>query len=269
MPREVSRADARQQDEWLFAHAATWADQVRDARGGVNHQDVSEYHRPFWHFINQPLFLSAEDQRQLQGEVRVNVRRDPPTDPDEYNMNIIQALKNSAHIVRDPRASKQQRSVHLCWVFHLVGDSHQPLHAVELYSAHRFRRGDRGGNNVEIEHRWELHSFWDEQIATEDSFDTLRLLATDLGQNKKLMAEGRQAAGTLDPGKWLDESYELARQYGYPKEVLQKIADREGHTHLGPLEPGASYRSNAEDVAERRAAEAGCRLAKAIEQMLK
>src|SRR5215213_8749819 len=45
MPREVSRLDQRDKDQWVFAHAATWPDQVRDAKGGVNHQDVSEYSR--------------------------------------------------------------------------------------------------------------------------------------------------------------------------------------------------------------------------------
>ena len=34
MPREVSRGDERDKDQWLFAHAATWPDQVRDDQGG-------------------------------------------------------------------------------------------------------------------------------------------------------------------------------------------------------------------------------------------
>ena len=146
MPREVERADARDKDQWFFAHAATWPDQVRDSRGGVNHQDVTQYSRPFWHFINEPIYLNEDEQRLLQSEIRTNRRRDPPQDPDDTNMNIIQALKNSAHIVRDNTASKETRSVHLCWVMHLAGDSHQPMHSAALYTTHRYRGGDRGGN---------------------------------------------------------------------------------------------------------------------------
>ena len=61
----------------------------------------------------------------------------------------------------------------------------------------------------------------------------------------------------------------LAKQYGYTQEVLKKVSDREGHSHLGPLDLPASYKTMAEEVAERRAIEAGYRLAAAIQQMLK
>jgi hypothetical protein len=268
MPREVSRGDDRDKDQWLIAHAATWPDQVRTTKEGVNHQDVSEYNRPWWHFVNEPVFLNDDERRQLQGEIHVNRRRDPPQDSDDANMNVIQAFKNSAHIVGDKSAPKEKRAVHLCWVLHLAGDSHQPLHSAALYTTHRFRGGDHGGNYVDIEHAWDLHAFWDDQISNDQPFETLRILATDLDQNRKLQAAGREAAATLDPGKWIDESFELAKQFGYTKEVLKKVADREGHSHLGPLELPANYRSDAEEVAERRAVEAGYRTAKAIEQML-
>ena len=268
MPKEISRGSDRAKDEWLFAYAATWPDVVRDAKGAVNHQDVSQYSRPWWHFVNQPIFLSEEERRQLEREIRINRRREPPQDPDDANMNIIQALKNSARIVGDASAPKESRSVHLCWILHLVGDSHQPLHSAALFTTHRFRGGDHGGNYVDIEHRWDLHGFWDEQVSTEQSFETLRILATDLGQNRKLQAAGREAAATLDVDKWIDESFDLAMRYGYTKEVLQKVADREGHSHLGPLELPASYKADAEGVAERRAVEAGYRLATSLEQML-
>src|SRR5882757_6940993 len=80
MPREVSKAGAQAKDEWVFAHAATWPDQVRDAKGGVNHQDVTQFHRPWWHFIDEPVYLNDDERRQLQGEIKVNLRRDPPED---------------------------------------------------------------------------------------------------------------------------------------------------------------------------------------------
>ena len=51
-------------------------------------------------------------------------------------------------------------------------------------------------------------------------------------------------------------------KYGYTKEVLKKVADREGHSHLGPLDLPAKYKADAEEVAERRAIEAGYRAAK-------
>jgi hypothetical protein len=268
MPREVARGDDRDKDQWLLAHAATWPDQVRDSKGGVDHQDVTQFNRPWWHFVNEPIFLNDDERRQLQGEIRVNRRRDPPPDSDEPNMNIIQALKNSSQIVRDKSAPNPKRAVHLCWILHLVGDSHQPLHSTALFTTHRFRRGDHGGNYVDYEHNWNLHAFWDEQISSDEPFETLRILATDLDQNPKLQAAGREAATSLDPGKWIDESFDLAKRQGYTDEVLKKVADREGHSHLGTLDLSPKYKADAEEIAERRAIQAAYRLAATLDQLL-
>jgi hypothetical protein len=268
MPREVSRGDVHDQDQWLFAFASTWPDLVRDAKGAVNHEDVRQYSRPWWHFIDLPIYLNDEDRRQLEHHLSVNLHRELPQDPDDENMNIVQALKNSTRIVRDASAPKETRSVHLCWILHLVGDSHQPLHSCALFTTHRFRGGDHGGNYLEIEHGWRLHGFWDDQISTEESFKVIRASADDMGQNRVLADAGRKAAATLEPDKWIDESFELATRNVYTKEVRQKVAAREGHSHLGPLDLPASYKSEAEAVSERRAVEAGYRLAATIQQML-
>jgi hypothetical protein len=268
MPNEVSRLNKQEQDEWLFAYAATWPDQVREAKFGVDRQDVKKFSRPWWHFVDFPIYLNDADRRQLENHLGVNLRRDAPKNGDDESMNIIQAVKNSARIVRDPAASKEDRAVHLCWVFHLVGDAHQPLHSCALFTRERFPGGDHGGNYLEIEHGWKLHGFWDDQIATEESFKTLRLLATNLGRNRKLADQGKKAAATLEVDKWIDESYEIAKRSTYSPEVLQKVASREGHSHLGPLDLSENYRSEAEAIAERRAIEAGYRLAAAIQNML-
>ena len=265
MPREISRGDVRDQDRWLFAHAATWPDLVRSAKGAVNRQDVSEYSRTWWHFINEPVFLNDDERRQLEREIKVNRRREPPQSDDDEFMNIVQAIKNSARIVRDTSAPKEKRSVHLCWILHLVGDSHQPLHAVALYTTHRFRRGDHGGNYLDYQHSWDLHGFWDEQISTDESYETHQVLAADLDRNRKLAEDGKKAAATLDADDWINESMELAKRYAYTKEVLAKVAAREGHSHLGPLDLPATYKTEAETVAERRAVEAAHRLAGAVQ----
>lgn len=268
MPREVSRAGERQQNQWLFAHASTWPDLVRSATGAVNRQDVRDFNRVWWHFINQPVYLNDDERRQLESEIRMNLRREPPQETDDEFMNIVQAIKNSARIVRDPSAPKEKRSIHLCWILHLVGDSHQPLHAVALFTKRRYPKGDHGGNYLEISHGWDLHGFWDEQVSSDKGYENFLVLATVLNQNRKLAEDGRKAAAILEADKWIDESAELGKRYAYSKDVLQKVAAREGHTHLGPLDLPASYKSDAETVAERRAIEAAYRMAAAVKQML-
>lgn len=269
IPRDVSRENDDVKASWAFAHAGTWPDQVRDAKGTVDREDVNRFNRPYWHYINQPVFLSDAERRSLESGLKLYDSRKPSDDPDDPSMNIVQAFKNSLRIVGDQSAPAPSRAVHLCWLIHLTGDSHQPLHAASLYTSNRFPRGDRGGNELEIEHDWNLHAFWDEQVCTQESFETLRTLVKNLAANQEQVTVGQNAAGTVDIEKWIDESNAFAKQFVYTEEVLTKVASREQHTHLGPLDMSAEYRSNAEALAERRAVEAGYRLARLIEQLLK
>ena len=52
-----------------------------------------------------------------------------------------------------------------CWLFHLVGDVHQPLHTVSLFKT-KYPDGDRGGNLVFVRAKrsgaiLDLHQLWD------------------------------------------------------------------------------------------------------------
>jgi hypothetical protein len=269
MPRDVQRLDDPAKAAWIFAHAATWPDQVRDARFTVDREDVNKYNRPFWHYINQPVFLNEDEGRKLQPHLKLYVNRKPPDNPDDENMNIVQAVKNSSRIVGDASAPADQRAVHICWLEHLAGDSHQPLHAAALYTATRFRAGDEGGNKLQVEHDWKLHAFWDDQVCNDESFATLQILAKNLRAHPQKTAAGKKAAAALDIETWIDESFALAKEHVYTPEVLQKVAAREDHTHLGPLDLAPEYRAAAEATAERRAIESGFRLARLLEQLLK
>jgi hypothetical protein len=269
MPRYLSRADDARKAAWFFAHAGAWPDLVRDAKDSVDREDVNRFNRPYWHYINIPIFLNDAERRSLESRLKLFTSRQPPDDPDDASMNIIQAAKTAARIVGDANAPADQRAVRLCWLIHLAGDSHQPLHAGSLYTANRFPRGDEGGNQLEIEHDWKLHAFWDSQVCTQDDFGTLQTLAANLTKNSANAAIGQKAAAATDVETWIDESHDLARRFVYTNEVLQKVAAREQHTHLGPLDLSAAYKANAESLAERRAIEAGYRLAKLLNDLLK
>jgi hypothetical protein len=269
MPRYLAQEDDERKSKWHFAHAGTWPDLVREAKDTVDREDVNRFNRPYWHYINMPIFLSDAERRELEPRLRLYVNRQPPDDPDDSGMNIVQAVKSSARVVGNVNASADRRAVHLCWLIHLAGDSHQPLHAGSLYTLNRFPRGDEGGNQLEIEHDWKLHAFWDSQVSTQDDFGTLQTLAGNLMKNEKMAAEGQKAAQSIDIETWIDESHELAKRYAYTNEVLQKIAAREDHLHLGPLDLSSAYRTEAESLAERRAIEAGYRLGKMLNELLK
>src|ERR1043165_774370 len=202
-----------------------------------------------------PVYLNDDERRVLEQHLPVNLKRDPPDETDDEKMNIVQAIKNSSRIGADASAPKESRAVHLWWLLHLAGGSHPPLHSCALFTTHRFRDGDQGGNRLEIQHDWKLHAFWDAQISTEEAYKDLTVLATDLDQNKSLAEYGQKASATIDGGAWIDESDALAKRVVYTPEVLQKVAAHEGHPHLGPLDLPASYEAEAESVSERRAGE--------------
>jgi hypothetical protein len=269
LERALPRGSVEEKYQWLFAYASTWPDVVRSASGRVTRDDVRHYNRVWWHFVNQPVYLNDAERQLLEPTVRVNVLRDPPADRDDRNMNVIQAINNSSRIVGDASADRGLRSIHLCWLAHLAGDSHQPLHSSTLFTARRFPVGDRGGNFLYFSHDYPLHAFWDDQASIEESFEGIRNLALDLAKNGELAAAGAEAAASLDPGVWIDEGHELAKKFVYTPEVLQQISARERHPHLGPLNTSAQYAADAEALAEKQAVVAAHRLAKLLEQLLK
>jgi hypothetical protein len=75
------------------------------------------------------------------------------------------AFRRNLAAARDPRAEDAARAVALCWVMHIVGDMHQPLHAA-LWISWRFPLSDAGGNWAWVRAAADaaperLHRFWD------------------------------------------------------------------------------------------------------------
>jgi hypothetical protein len=269
MPYELRNAPESERDLWVFAYSSTWPDVVRSVSDRVTRDDVNRYSRPYWHYVNEPVFLNEADERALRPTLKFNRDRVPPADRDFREMNIIQAIKNSSSIIADKTAATDLRAVHLCWLLHLGGDSHQPMHSSALVTSGRYPEGDHGGNFLHYQHNYPLHAFWDNVLSSEESYDVIRRSAAVLQQNKELAAAGEKAALALEPGAWIDEGCILAKKYAYSPEVVAKIAAREGHPHLGDLNPSPQYEVDAENVAEERAVVAGHRLAKLLEQLLK
>src|SRR5207302_6807288 len=112
------------------------------------------YDHPTWHYINYPI-------------VPVGSSLDPAKyEPPAQQENIVNTLAVCMEKIRG--GSDEEKAVYLTWLFHLVGDIHQPLHCTAVYSE-RFPTGDRGGNLALIRIRSgpvNLHSFWDGLLGT-------------------------------------------------------------------------------------------------------
>lgn len=85
---------------------------------------------------------------------------------DNPDFNIIRAIKANLAGLHSDERTDSEKAVHQCWVLHLVGDAHQPLHSSALVSRTTFPDGDRGGNLIKVGSS-NLQSLWDRLLPKE------------------------------------------------------------------------------------------------------
>jgi hypothetical protein len=151
---QLEKASELPRDEMLFMLSARWADDIRT-------RDRSQ-HRAQWHYINFPFKPNGQP---------LTVQTKPPE-----AVNIITALAENERLAKTD-SDPTRKAIALTWLFHLVGDIHQPLHSAQIFTT-GYPNGDRGGNSVcvrtkESNQAINLHRFWDGVITT--SSNTIRL----------------------------------------------------------------------------------------------
>jgi hypothetical protein len=237
-------ASGRPEGEMLFALAARWPDDVRGD---------STYHRSAWHYVNLPLVPPGDTS--------------PP--PATVSGELLTVLPRTLAVLRDSTATAELKAVALCWLFHLTGDIHQPLHAVTLVSA-RWPSGDRGGNLFwvrpgVVDRPLNLHSFWDDVVLPDQD---ARPSPVDDAAGRLMKAFPRDSMtselATLDAVAWArDESVPLARSAAYRDFTMPGGTEAE----RAPIVP-SGYRADSRRVAERRIVVASYRLAAKLEEAL-
>ena len=228
-----------EQDLYLYMLAARWAD---DARGDET------YHRGPWHYVNHPVRAAGYERGRVEG-------------PAESNLET--ALAENIRIL-EGEGSTKERSVALTWLFHLVGDAHQPLHASRLFSP-QFPRGDRGGTRfyVRVDEGSEtinLHALWDDLIIGSRRYRSVRNRATELVA--RIDRQQLERSGYAPDGSVVEESLRLAQEVAYRGGRLEGSTDEENGTLLPP-----DYMATVQPVAEERLVLAGYRLADRLAQL--
>lgn len=230
---------------FAFMKAATWPDDIRHTPDD----------HPAWHYSDIPIVAPgyAPDPSALR-----------PVTP-----NAETQILAETKLLTDQTASDGDRAVALCWVEHLVGDIHQPLHAASLFAS-VFPTGDRGGNSdlllpgavnsdpiekAAAPHN--LHALWDDLLGTTKDPTEIDQIAKRLEAPAFAPATFPQLASTLDVHGWLVESNALAKNaYQIGIELLTPTADNKATVLLPP-----DYLPKAHGVADRQVALAGLRLA--------
>jgi hypothetical protein len=217
---------------------AVWMD---DFRG----DSLNDPYAP-WHYIDfNPIFDGTP--------VRTNVGAEPE--------NVLSRINWAVNTLRKGTGSNKTDAETLGFLFHLVGDVHQPLHAATRYTPAN-PNGDQGGNLFKIKmpadaHISNLHAFWDAAGGAFGFTSPKRPL--DQAGKDRMLALARELIKefpetsvpewkNLDPHDWAIESNTLAREVVY-KNI------KEGD------EPSKTYTDEAQRLSRKRLAIAGYRLA--------
>jgi S1/P1 Nuclease len=234
--------------EAVFLAAATWPDEIksapgyqndgeipRDAASGQNIGFADMRMHKYWHYVD---FGFSRDGTPTVA---------PPA------VNAVTQITLFHQALSDPHASPALKAYDLAWLIHVVGDIHQPMHAVSRFTQDA-TEGDAGGNRVKLcasPCRNNLHSLWDDALGHgKDAEAAIRTAS-------RLERHSAESLGPIDPKAWGLESFKLAQEVAYQ---APSIGER---THELAV-PTEAYRQQVHAVAKDRATLAGLRLAMMI-----
>ena len=181
-----------------------------------------------WHFVNIPVPAGANPAAHPDSVIEQACASGAPC--------IITQIREFSARLKNKNLPRESRALALMFLVHLVGDIHQPLHAVD-------RNKDRGGNLVWVRlgsHVTRLHSLWDTVLL--ESIDPATIV-------------GSVNASRRSAKSWAWESYDRARLTTYKNVPLLPSAQD------NPIVlPDPGYSAEAEQVIRERLHAAGLRL---------
>ncbi len=244
---------------YVFERAATWPDMLRDPK-----HPMHAMHRSNWHYVNFPL-VATENAAEMH----------PPPPQVDQLYNVVAAINKARADLADTSLSPADRAMALCWIEHLLGDSHQPMHSVSFFSK-QFPDGDRGGTTFWVKLAGEpikLHMLWDDLLGLPRAPRAIELMARDLLADPALTPEAlARPLQRRDVLEWIAESRADARDITYLSGRLRGAAsdERTGAPPAASKVPALpfGYEPVARAAARKRAVLAGTRLADLLNQTL-
>ncbi|MGI9251866.1 MAG: S1/P1 nuclease [Pseudohongiellaceae bacterium] len=255
MPRYVRYWNEAGRELWLLGQAAFWPDTARRSAGETRRCNAN------WHYINSRqgnVYINNAVPRSGAGQGNPNI---PCQAKDENIEYIVSALEHNSRLLANSNLAMPERAVALCWVLHLIGDIHQPLHSGSLFSAGLFPDSDFGGNRIPVvlsgggnSATRNLHQAWDRALRQDGVSASLKAIRA----NGNLQFN----AAATDWQQWLAESEQLLTEVVYNEDIRQAIirADKSGGK-LEEIELDGDYVALMKQVAQQRLALAGLRMA--------
>lgn len=225
-----------------FVSAATWADDV------ANHGFFSWK----WHGKSFPYdpnnFLSKVKGNLIIAGINAE--------------NSVSALNQAVKTLKNKSSTELEKALMLRYLIHIVGDLHQPLHCISLYSKD-FPEGDRGGGLFLLKNDKykNLHALWDSCLGRD--YLWLKRPIDEEGEKyleefkKEILSQFPQknlkAVDSLNFDGWVKESY-----------LLGSDAYRDISPNAVDLE---NYMKANRKIAYERISLAGFRLAKLLNEI--
>lgn len=253
MPLTVMVGSEEEKLRWMLGQAAVWPDLARS----FEEEERIRYDRPAWHYIDGAwvrgngqqgnVYVGADPLPTITGAPAGSITDERDVD------NVVLALDYNTALLEDASQPDAARAVALCWVLHLTGDIHQPLHSGALISTTLFPNGDRGGNGIPTRNG-NLHSEWDEALRNQPFEDTLRRMVVTAQQ-----ADLRSLNLTF--ATWLQESRQLMHDFVYPDEIKAAVLRSERmKTRMDGIVIDSDYLSRMQALSEDRVTLAAMRM---------
>ncbi len=246
-----------EREQWIFAQIARWSDIAR----GFKDEMRDEYHHSTWHYINLGVFPNEKLKDEFGTSLPSNTNLIYNDDSEFERMNIMEALGYISEQFESEATTKMEKAVLLCWLFHLVGYLHQPLHSSAMFTPRLFSKGDRGGNSIKVG-KYNLHSTWDWALGGEREISKMADFSDAIRKDEKLNSIGINANEELNFNRWLEESYSLAKSIEYTEDVRDTVVSTENSnsTEIPSFTMNDEYKFNMEEAAKERVVQAGYRL---------
>lgn len=190
-----------------------------------------------WHYVNIPVPAASDPSSHPKAALQQACAERPPC--------ILTQIERFTAQLKNKNLDTRTRAIALMFLVHLVGDLHQPLHAVN-------RNDDRGGNEVFVKigtRVGRLHSLW-------DSFFMESIEEADV--------QSLANSGGGKPSQWAWESYDAAQRTVY-NHVPLTATSFENPVIL----PDPAYRDAAARVIKMRLRAASIRLADLLAKALR
>ena len=243
-------------NHWTIGRAGYWPDVARDQPA---------FNRPNWHY-------QLGSTLKIGDNVKVHGTPGPLPDGstlETKDLHIAQAIELCRQTLRGS-GPDSDKAIAICWLAHLVADSHQPCHAGSLYVDGIFPEGDRGANSIPTKQGRNLHALWDGLLGGRFDAGDVARRAKEIKGEKTTWTTAEAASKSLEPLEWLTESSEFGKSHVYTPEVLSAVeaAQRAGAEKVETVDLPEAYLKAAGALAQKRAAFAAHRLAAVLAEDL-